>query len=189
MAFVVLDASEGITAQDTHLAGYVREARKGLVLVANKWDLVVPRTPTSQQEFAERIRSEFRFIPYAPIHFTSAKTGTRRRRPAGPRPEDPRREAAASADGQAERGRSGDDRRALPAKREGAPLRIYYATQAGTNPPTFVFFVNDPKLLHFGYERYLENRLRATFGFEGTPVRLVFRPRSEDERPGGGGKR
>jgi GTP-binding protein len=76
-----------------------------------------------------------------------------------------------------------------PPSVKGRRFRIYYATQTGTHPPTFVFFVNDPKLLHFGYERYLENRLRATFGFEGTPLRLYFRPRSEDEHPGGERKR
>ena len=189
VAFVVLDASEGITAQDTHLAGYVRDARKGIVLVANKWDLVVPKTQTSQQEFSDKVRSEFRFIPYAPIHFTSAKTGRgvgdlldlalkihheREERVPTARLNDIVQEMLAAH---------------APPSVKGRRFRVYYATQAGTNPPTFVFFVNDPKLLHFGYERYLENRLRATFGFEGTPVRLIFRPRAEVERPGGEGKR
>ena len=189
VAFVVLDASEGVTAQDTHLAGYVREARKGIVLVANKWDLVVPSTQSAQQEFTERVKSEFRFIPYAPIHFTSAKTGRgvgglldlalkihieRQQRVPTARLNEMVQETTAAHSAPSVKGRR---------------LRIYYATQAATNPPTFVFFVNDPKLLHFGYERYLENRLRASFGFDGTPVRLVFRPRAEADRLGGEGKR
>jgi GTPase len=188
VALVVLDASEGITSQDTHLAGYVRDAKKGIVLVANKWDLVSPRDSNAQREFTERVRAEFKFIPYAPIHFTSAKTGRgvkdlldialkihyeREQRVPTARLNDTLQETLAAHPPPSVRGRR---------------LRILYATQAGTNPPTFVFFVNDPLLLHFGYERHLENRLRATFGFEGTPVRLVFRPRSENERSGREGK-
>lgn len=189
VAFVIIDAVEGITSQDTHLAGYVRDAKKGIVLVVNKWDLVSSSTPNARQEFTDRVRAEFRFIPYAPIHFTSAKTGrgvgdlldialkihaAREERVPTAKLNDVVQETLAAHP---------------PPSSKGRRFRIYYATQASTNPPTFVFFVNDPKILHFGYERYLENRFRATFGFEGTPLRFIFRPRAEDERPGGEGKR
>ncbi len=182
LALLVLDAVEGITAQDTHLAGYVRDAHKGIGIVVNKWDLITPKTSATQAEFTARIHDEFRFMPYAPILYTSAKTGRgvdqildlavsiwqhRQQRVPTAALNDLIQEAVAAH---------------APAAVRGRRLKVYYATQAGVNPPTFVFFVNDPGLVHFSYERYLENRLRQSLDFEGTPLRLLFRPHAEGKK-------
>ena len=179
VVFLVLDAVEGITAQDTHLAGYIRDAYKGIGILVSKWDLVSPKTNRTVPEFTARIRDEFNFVPYAPILFTSAKTGRgvdqildlaldiwERRNARVPTAglNDLVQEAVAAH---------------APVSMRGRRLKVYYVTQASVNPPTFVFFVNDPKLLHFSYERYLENRLRESLDFQGTPLRLLFRPRAE----------
>ncbi len=163
VALVVIDAAEGITAQDTHLVGYIRDAHKGIGLLVNKWDLVTPRTSQTAEEFTARIRAEFAFVPYAPILYTSARTG-----PGVGQILDLVQAAVAAHQ---------------PASRQGRRLKIYYATQADVNPPTFVFFVNDPKLIHPSYERYLENRLRQSLDFAGTPLRLLFRAHVEGKRP------
>ena len=177
VAVLVIDAVEGVTAQDTHVAGYVQEARKGLIVAVNKWDLVEKDSKTAQ-EYTARIRRELIFVDWAPIIFISALTGQRARRVL---------ELARAV--QAERDKRIPTPKLIELVREaiarhphterGRQLKVYYATQAATRPPTFVFFVNDPKLLHFSYQRYLENQLRAAFGFEGTGIRLVFRGRGE----------
>jgi len=173
---LLLDAPEGVTAQDTHIAGYAMEEARGIVLVVNKWDLM---KEADASEYGKGVRQAFRFIPYAPLLFVSALTGQRvgtvleaalrvyqerlRRVPTSGLNR-LLREAVASHS---------------PPSKRGKRLRFYYATQAEVDPPTFVFFVNDPQLVHFSYRRYLENRLREAFGFEGTPLRLHFRRRSE----------
>lgn len=173
---LLLDAPEGVTAQDTHIAGYAMEEARGIVLVVNKWDLM---KEADVSEYAKGVRQAFRFIPYAPLLFASALTGRRvgtvletalrvyqerlRRVPTSGLNR-LLREAVASHS---------------PPSKRGKRLRFYYATQAEVDPPTFVFFVNDPQLVHFSYRRYLENRLREAFGFEGTPLRMHFRRRSE----------
>ena len=179
LAFLVIDAAEGITAQDTHLAGFIRDAHKGLALIVNKWDLVTPKTPQSGDEYTARVREEFRFAPYAPLIFTSAATGRsidqllplaervfaeRNRRIPTAGLNDLIQEATAAH---------------APASNRGRRLRVYYATQASVNPPTFVFSVNDPTLAHFTYVRYLENRIRQVYSFEGTPLKMLFRPHSD----------
>lgn len=176
VVLLLLDAPEGVTAQDTHIAGYAMEEARGIVLVVNKWDLM---KEADVSEYAKGVRQAFRFIPYAPLLFVSALTGRRvgtvlevalrvyqerlRRVPTSGLNR-LLREAVASHS---------------PPSKRGKRLRFYYATQAEVDPPTFVFFVNDPQLVHFSYRRYLENRLRERFGFEGTPLRLHFRRRSE----------
>ena len=181
VAVLVIDAQEGVTAQDAHVAGYVHEAHKGLVIAVNKWDLVEKDNRTTR-EFTELIRRDLIFVDWAPLLFISAKTGQRvsrvlekareiqrerDKRVATPKLMQLVRDAAARN----------------PRSERGRQLKIYYATQAGIRPPTFVFFVNDPKLVHFSYQRYLENQLRAAFGFDGTGIRLTFRGRAaSDER-------
>lgn len=174
---LLIDAVEGVTAQDTHVASYVEEAAKGLILVVNKWDLVEKDTRTAET-YTEHVRRAFSFAPYAPIVFVSALTGQR-----------VQRVLDLALEIQAERRKRVPTamlntviREAVAAHRpavHGRPLKVYYATQPETSPPTFVFFVNDPELVHFSYRRYLENRLRAAFGFGGTPIRLLFRGRRE----------
>ncbi|MSQ41962.1 MAG: ribosome biogenesis GTPase Der [Dehalococcoidia bacterium] len=177
VVFLVIDAADPMVAQDTHIAGYVDERTKGMVLVVNKWDLAGDR---DRHAFARRIDLRYRFTPWAPVLFTCALTGEGVRELL---------ELAVHI-GEVRRRRAQTSELNLVMHRafvEHAPptvgrsrLKLLYATQAEVAPPTFVFFVNDPELLHFSYRRYLENRLREAFGFEGTAIRMVFRRRSED---------
>jgi GTP-binding protein len=176
LALLVLEATELITAQDLHVAGYLQQSYKGVVVVVNKWDLVENKDKDS---YIAQIRSRFKFLPYAPILFASAKLGS------GIKPvliaaaevyrKRQERVPTAKLNSLIESATVGHT---LPrsGKRQ---LKVFYVTQADVSPPTFVFFVNDPSLVHFSFQRYLENRLRQAFGFAGTPLRLVFRRRGE----------
>jgi GTP-binding protein len=179
VALVLIDAKDGITAQDTHIAGYVVEAGRGLVLVMNKWDLLPPEEK-EEKVWRKRIKETLSFAPWAPVSYVSAKTGQRTSQPI---------EVALRV--VAERHRrvaTPELNRWLRAvlgqhetpTRKGRRLRILYMTQAEAATPTFVFFVNDPELVHFSYRRFLETQLRKAFGFAGTPIRLVFRKRGEE---------
>jgi GTP-binding protein len=176
IALLVLDATELLTSQDKHIAGYIQEAAKGVVLVVNKWDLAQSQ---SVAEYNRYIRSQLRFMPYAPVVYISAKFGhgvdkvmpqafqvyqERLKRLSTTEVNSVVQPAVAAHN--------------LPRK-GGKQLKIFYATQAEVNPPTFVFFVNDAKLIHFSYQRYLENKLRQAFSFGGTPLRLIFKTRGE----------
>lgn len=179
VAVLVIDAVDGVTAQDTHVGGYIQEARKGLIVVVNKWDLIEKDTNTAK-EYTDRIRRDLSFVDWAPLVFISALTRQR-----VPRilelaeTVQARRDMRVPTPKLMELVREAVSRHVVSER--GRQLKIYYATQAGTRPPTFVFFVNDPKLLHFSYQRYLENQLRAAFDFEGTAIRLVFRGRDEKD--------
>jgi GTP-binding protein len=183
VAVLVIDAVEGLTSQDAHVAGYAIEEGKGLVLAVNKWDLVAEKTDRTFDQYVEWIRNEVPFLEFAPIVSISAKTGQR----VG-------RVLELAIDIWAERRRrvpTGELNRMLSAATERTPPplvrgrrpKLFYATQAGIAPPTFVFFASDAASVHFSYRRYLENRLRETFGFDGTPIRLVFRDRSSVKLP------
>jgi GTP-binding protein len=183
VAVLVIDAVEGLTSQDAHVAGYAVEEGKGLVVAVNKWDLVADKTDRTFDQYTEWIRNEVPFLDFAPIVSISAKTGQR----VG-------RVLEAAVDIWAERRRrisTGELNRVLMAALERTPPppvrgrrpKIFYATQAAIGPPTFVFFASDASLIHFSYRRYLENRLRETFGFDGTPIRLVFRDRASVKLP------
>jgi len=176
VALLVLDATELVTAQDTHIAGYVQQAAKGIVLVVNKWDLVADKNIT---EYNNHIRRQLKFMPYAAVLYISAKfgQGVDRVMPEVSRVYQERfkRLPTAAVNSVVQQAAMVHN---LP--RAGTrQLKILYATQAEVNPPTFVFFVNDTELIHFSYRRYLENKLRQSFGFAGTPLRLVFKARSE----------
>jgi len=172
IALLLLDATELVTAQDTHIAGYIQQAAKGIVLIVNKWDLAVNKKPV---EFTRYIKSQLKFVAYAPVIYVSAKLGQ------GVKKVIPevlqvyqerfKRLATAEVNEVIQRAAKAH---ILP-RVGGKQLKIRYATQAEVNPPTFVFFVNDTKLVHFSYQRYLENKLRRSFGFAGTPLRLVFK--------------
>jgi GTP-binding protein len=181
VVLLVVDASEGITAQDTHIAGYALDQAKGIVLVVNKWDKVEKDTYT-MNEYTAKIRQEFDFMSWVPMVFTSAKFGQRVNKvlDMALQVSDERRKRVPTAvlnklvrEAVAEH---------APPSRPGKWLKILYATQADINPPTFIFSVNDAKAIHFSYERYLENKLRATFGFEGTPIRMFFRGREAEDK-------
>ncbi len=183
VAVLVVDATEYLTAQDLHVAGYVQQAYKGLVLVINKWDLA-QEEEIDRAEVEQIIRRRLKFFPSMPILFTSALRGRGVRAVLDA--------VALIQIGRMTRVTTAQLNRALiDALAEHPPpssgrrrLQIYYATQAEVNPPTFVFFANDPTLIHFSYRRYLENVLRRRFGFNGTAIRLIFRGRnSEREEP------
>jgi GTP-binding protein len=179
IGIVVIDARDGITAQDVHIAGYVVEAGRGLVLVLNKWDLLTPEEK-EEKVWRRKVREQLSFAPWAPISYVSAKTGQRVAQPlevALKVVEERRRRVTTPELNRWLRATLGQ--RDTPT-RKGRPLRLLYATQAESATPTFVFFVNDPELVHFSYKRFLETQLRKTFGFEGTPIRLVFRRRGEE---------
>ena len=195
IAVLLIDASEGLAAQDTHIAGEIHEAAKGVIVIVNKWDLAqeqrkaeregVYAHPNDEIESAEGYRDivaeGLKFIPYAPVIFASAKTGyhvksvleaalkiaeMRHLRIPTSRLNEVVQDAI---------------RRHSPTVIRTKPLKIFYATQARVNPPTFIFFVNDPEAVHFSYERYLENRLREAFSFNGTAIRLQFRARTKED--------
>ncbi|MFH1650764.1 MAG: ribosome biogenesis GTPase Der [Chloroflexota bacterium] len=176
VVLLVLDATEPLTSQDTHIAGYVQQAAKGIVLVVNKWDLVAEK---NIPQWNKLLKSKLKFMTYAPIVYTSALTG------AGvdqiiPTAQEVYRERRKRLNTAAVNSLVQEAIAAHNLPRQGRKrLKLFYATQAETAPPTFVFFVNDPKLIHFSYERFLENKLRQAFGFAGTPLRLVFKARGE----------
>ncbi len=176
VALLVLDVAELVTAQDMHIAGYIQQAAKGVIIIVNKWDLV---KMGSREECSRYVRSQFRFVPYAPVIYTSAKLGwgVAKIMPQVRRiyRERLKRLSTAALNSFVQQAVADHS---LPRKGN-RQLKVLYATQAEVNPPTFVFFVNYPQLMHFSYQRYLENRLRQSFGFEGTPIRFVFKKRVE----------
>jgi GTP-binding protein len=179
VAFLVIDASEGVTAQDTHIAGYVAEAAKGLVLAINKWDLM-PADGETRKAFLRTAQARLRFVPWATLCLVSAKegTGVGELLAAGLAAGAARDQRVPTAELNAAM------RRTLaahgPPSVRGRRLKLLYVTQAAVRPPTFVFFVNDAALLHFSYRRYLENSIRRAFGFQGTALKLIFRSRGEE---------
>ena len=178
VALVLIDAGEGLTAQDAHIAGLVADSHVGIVLVANKWDLAPPE-PVYRKEFSRIVRYRLRFAPWAPLCFVSAKEGSgidamlAEALHVG----EERRKRLPTAEVNAVVQRAVGDR--SPPSTKGKKFKVLYVTQAQIAPPTFVFFVNDASLLHFSYQRYLENRLRKEYGFVGTPLKLIFKSRSE----------
>jgi len=180
VVLMVVDSTEGFTAQDLHIAGYVEEQKKGIVVVVNKWDLI-EKDSSTMDLYRDEAKRQLDFLPYAPLVFISAKFGQRvqnvlemallveterRKRVSTSALNKLLREAVAAH---------------APASKPGKWLKFYYATQADVSPPTFVFFCNDPQNVHFSYKRYLENQIRDQFGFVGNPVRMTFRGREEDE--------
>ncbi len=178
VAVLVLDATDPTTAQDLHVAGMIQTALKGVIIVVNKWDLVADSTP---DEYTMYIMNELKFMPYAAVLYTSALSGkgVKKILPEAVRVNEQRQirlpTAAVNSVVQAAVGSHSLIRR-------GKRLNVLYVTQAETDPPTFVFFVNDARLVHFSYQRFLENKLREAFGFIGTPLRLVFKSRGEHDR-------
>ncbi len=180
VALIVINAQDGVTEQDTKIAGYVHEQGKAAIVVVNKWDLIEKDTGTLEK-FRKQVIEDLKFMDYAPVIFVSALTGQRLPKLV---------EAVTAAFDQATRrittGLLNDvlaDALAAqqPPSQNGRRLKIFYATQQGTRPPLFVMFVNDQTLMHYSYERYLENFFRKSFGFEGTPIKFVLRERKKEE--------
>jgi GTPase len=181
VVLMLIDASEGVTEQDKKIAGYAHEAGKGIILVINKWDLI-EKDDKTMLRFNEDVREELGFMQYAPTIYVSALTKQRvvkvldlvnyaaeqnAMRIGTSNLNDLIRDAIAMNPPPTDKGRR---------------LKILYVTQVSVKPPTFVVFVNDSELMHFSYLRYLENKLRSTFGFEGTPIRMIVRKRDEDKK-------
>ena len=179
VALLLIDAQTGVTEQDTKIAGLILNAGKAVIVVVNKWDAIEKDTNTMEQ-MRKKILGDLKFMSYAPVLFLSALTGQRvnnvlgavkaafeqyrKRIPTGVLNE-------ALADAQAS---------LQPPISAGRRLKIYYATQQSVCPPNFVFFINDEELMHFAYERYLENQFRKSFGFAGTPIRFILREKQKD---------
>jgi GTP-binding protein len=180
VALLMIDAEQGITAQDTHIAGFILDAWKSAVVIVNKWDTVVKDSNT-MEEYSQHIRRELNFMDYVPLLFISVKTGQRVDQvlPLALRVQEERLARITTSD----LNRiihAAQDKHAAPS-RTGQQLRAYYATQVRSDPPTFMIYVNNPKLAHFTYVRFLENQLRNDYPFIGTPIRLVFKPRHKDD--------
>lgn len=174
VSLLVMDAISGVTSQDAHIAGYILEEWKSVVVVVNKWDLIEKDTHT-MHEFTKRIRSDLKFLDYVPLLFISAKTGQRVQRvlPLALQVYQERMTKIPTARLNKVI-QTAQDQHPAPS-RAGKQLKIYYATQVRSDPPTFMLYVNDTKIAHFSYLRYLENRLREYHPFIGTPVRLVLK--------------
>jgi GTPase len=182
VALLLIDGEEGVTAQDAHIGGMLTEENVGVILLVNKWDAVEKDSHT-MPAYETKVRQELTFLSYAPLLFVSAETGQRLNQifPTVMEVQEARHHRIST-------GNLNDFMRDTiaahpPPIKSGTQIKFYYATQVAVAPPTFVFFVNRPELIHFGYKRYIENRLRELFPFTGSPVKLLFRGRS-DERLG-----
>ena len=180
VALLVIDAVTGVTAQDTHIAGYINQAWKSVILIVNKWDLIEKDTNTSL-EFEKNIRQALNFLPYVPIIFISAASGQRVNQvlPMVARVQEERLVRLTTS--QLNRILQNAQDMHQPSSGSGRMFRIYYGTQVRSEPPTFLLYCNDPKLGHFTYLRYLENQIRKEYPFVGTPIRLVLKARERNE--------
>ncbi len=177
VALLLIDAVEGITAQDTHVAGMILDEHVSVVIVVNKWDAIEKDTYT-MVEYGQRVRAELNFMNYVPVLFVSALTGQRVGRVLETALRVQEERFVRVPTSQLNRLVREAVERHYPRSKRGRRLKIYYASQVAVDPPIFVFHVNDPDLVHFSYARYLENQIRAVYPFTGTPLRLSFRKRS-----------
>ena len=175
---IMIDATEGITEQDTKVAGLAHDAGRACVIAVNKWD-AIEKNDKTMQEFCKKLDADFAFMSYAPQVFISAKTGLRIDRLFESIVAANENACLRITTGMLNELLAQATSRVQPPSDKGKRLKIFYVTQASVKPPTFVFFCNDKELFHFSYQRYLENRIREAFGLEGTPVRIVIRERGE----------
>jgi len=178
VALILIDAQQGVTEQDTKIAGFVHEEGKAAVVVVNKWDMIEKETGTFET-MRKQVLEQLKFMDYAKVLFISALEGTRAHKVL-----ETVREAYEQASRRITTGVLNDvladaQLAQQPPSSSGRRLKIYYGTQSGVRPPVFVLFVNDETLMHFAYERYLENQFRKAFGFEGTPIRFILRERKK----------
>ena len=175
---IMIDGEVGYTDQDSKIAGLAHEAGKGCIIAVNKWD-AVEKNDKTMNEFRKRLGIEFAFMSYAPMVFISAKTGQRLDRLFELIKHVANQNSMRIKTGMLNELLAQATTRVQPPTDKGRRLKIFYMTQASTKPPTFVCFCNDAELFHFSYQRYLENRIRETFGLEGTPIRFVIRERGD----------
>ncbi len=178
VALLVIDAESGITAQDAHIAGFILDAWKSTVVLVNKWD-AVEKDAYTMDAFTKRIRQELNFLDYVPLLFISARTGQRVDQvlPLALRVQEERLARLTTSQINQVIQQAQDEHPAP--SHAGRALKMYYGTQVRSDPPTFMVYVNDPKLAHFSYRRYLENRIRESYGFIGTPIQIVMKGRKE----------
>lgn len=177
---IMIDAVEGVTEQDTKVAGEAHNAGKACIIVVNKWDLV-EKDGKTMKEYTQRVREGLAYMPYAPVLFISAMTGQRVEKLYELIAEVYEQNHKRIPTGQLNSILAEATARVQPPTDKGRRLKIYYVTQAGVTPPTFIFFCNDARLFHFSYQRYLENQIREVFGLTGTPVRIIVRQRGDKE--------
>jgi len=180
VCLIMIDAQEGVTEQDTKVAGLAHEAGKACVIVVNKWDMVEKNDKT-MSHMEEEIHRDLSYMSYAPILFISALTGQRVDRVFDFIDSVAQRAALRIPTGVLNGVLADAQARVQPPTDKGRRLKIYYMTQIGVKPPHFVFFCNDARLFHFSYQRYLENQIRSTFDLTGTPVRITIRQRGDKE--------
>lgn len=176
---IMINAQDGFTEQDSKVAGLAHEAGKACIIAVNKWD-AIEKNDKTMNEYKKKLDVDFSFMSYAPMIFISAKTGQRLDRLFELIKQVANSHAMRIRTGKLNELLSQATLRVQPPSDKGKRLKIYYMTQASTKPPTFVCFVNNQELFHFSYQRYLENRIRETFGLEGTPIRFVIRERGEN---------
>lgn len=178
VCLILIDAQEGVTEQDSKIAGIAHESGKASIIVVNKWDLI-EKDDKTMKKMTEDVRQELSFMPYAPILFISAKTGQRVHKLYEMINHVYEQSCMRITTGMLNNVLADATARVQPPTDRGKRLKVYYITQTGVKPPNFVMFCNDAELFHFSYQRYLENRIREVFGLEGTPIRIVIRQKGD----------
>ncbi len=181
VCLILVDANEGVTEQDTKIAGLVHEAGKAAIIVVNKWDAVADKETNTMRDMEAEVRDGLSYMSYAPIHFISALTGARVDRIFQMIQDVYAQNCKRITTGALNSVLADATARVQPPTDKGRRLKIYYMTQAGVKPPHFVIFCNDARLFHFSYQRYLENQIREVFGLQGTPVRITIRQKGDKE--------
>ncbi len=179
VAVLVIDATQGVTEQDAKIAGIAHDRGKGSIILVNKWDAVEDKTQQSTREYEQQIRQVLSFMPYAEILFVSALTGQRLAKLFDKIDTVIQNQNLRVSTGVLNEIMADAVAMQQPPTDKGKPLKLYYITQVAVEPPTFVIFVNDKKMMHFSYTRYIENQIRKAFGFKGTPLKFIIRERDE----------
>ena len=174
MCLLLIDATQGVAAQDAHIAGYIIDERKSVIVLVNKWD-AVEKDSYTLSEFMVQVREVLKFMPYVPVEFISAKTGLRVSRVLPLAKQVHEERFARIPTSEVNRIVRDAVARQAPPIKSGRRLKIRYASQVALDPPKFLFHVNDVDLVHFSYQRYLENQIRAVYPFTGTPIEMEFR--------------
>ena len=181
VCLILIDANDGVTEQDTKIAGLVHEAGKAAIIVVNKWDAVADKETNTMRDMEAKVRQGLSYMLYAPVIFLSALTGARCERLFDVIQEVYKQNTSRITTGNLNAVLADATARVQPPTDKGRRLKIYYMTQAGTKPPHFVIFCNDARLFHFSYQRYLENQIREVFGLQGTPIRVTIRQKGDKE--------
>ena len=181
VCLILIDANEGVTEQDTKIAGLVHEAGKAAIIVVNKWDAVEDKETNTMRDMEQKIRQDLAYMTYAPVMFLSALTGQRVNRLFPMIQEVAKQNSSRITTGALNSVLADATARVQPPTDKGRRLKIYYMTQASSKPPHFVIFCNDARLFHFSYQRYLENQIREVFGLQGTPIRITIRQKGDKE--------